>query len=158
VRRKSLTNSNPAEDLELRHLYRDANPYDEIARYFQKWDTRGYVSVPHPGVVTHMHGYDTTATEVHHIFGGFGGNRRWDRTWNLIHLHQDTHRFVERYHADGIALCLLRKLEKSEYDDAEAFRVLGKSPLGWLDGQRCEHAFAESVRLRVLAFAGRGAA
>lgn len=146
MKRRSPTNSRPAEDLEFRETYMQHEFEDELLPYFPIYG-RGTVMLPGQDIEFKMHG-GLYPLECHHAFGGRMG--RWDREWNLLAVCRTVHDWCERFKTDGRVLAIRRKLDNGEWDEEDAFRCLGMLPLGWIQGQVCEHKFAESIRREII--------
>lgn len=146
MRHRSKTNSRPHEDLIFREEYRDANPFCEIARLFPEWD-RGWTKIPGSPNDTIVRALDTPTTQIHHI--GWGG-QRWDTKWNLIALGGWSHDFCHKNKWDGLALCLKAKIDKGEWNAADAMIRLGYDLMGKLYYQPCKYEFAETIRKELM--------
>lgn len=148
MRRVSKTNSRPWENKSLHEEYRQANPYDEIARYFPEWD-RGETRIPGASAMI-VSALWTPRTQLHHLAWGHGGNRRWDRVWNLVSVGDATHLFLHANPVDMLALCLHAKIQKGDWDAAEARATLGLNLIGYLYGKSCNFDFAEEIRRNLI--------
>lgn len=146
MKRRSATNSRPAEDLAFRETYMQHEFEDELLPYFPLFGVRT-VKVPGYAPELMMHN-GIYPLECHHAFGGRLG--RWDRGWNLLAVCRTVHEFCERYKTDGRVLAIRRKLDKGEWDDAGAIACLGMSPMGWLHGVTCSLPFAETIRRNII--------
>lgn len=145
MRFRSPTNSHPYRNDAVRHVYADANRYDELARLFPEW-CPGWTTIPGT-VATHVRAHETPATQVHHI--AWAG-QRWDKVWNVISLGDWSHQFCHDHKWDGVALCLKVKLDKHEWNADEARQCLGFDLVGKLHCNGCKYDFAEKIRLSVL--------
>lgn len=117
MRRRSLTNSRPYENLELRANYREANPVCELGAMLRK---ARLILTP-----------DDSA-DIHHIVGGNG--RRWDLWSNLITVSRTVHQWIHAHPIDGRLICLGHKLSKGELDLEEFRRASGMHLAGWIHG------------------------
>lgn len=145
MRHRSLTNSRPAKNLEFRETYMQHEFEDELLPYFPLFGHRT-VKVPGYDAEFMMHN-GLYPLEPHHAFGGRKG--RWDRDWNLVAVCRPVHEWCERYKFDGRVLVLRLKLDKAEWDEADAHACLGMYPLGDIFKQQCEFPFAESIRVEL---------
>lgn len=120
-------------------------PFDELLPYFPTYGD-GLARIP--GYEQPLPMFDTASRDPHHIFGGRMG--RWDRIWNLAAVSRPTHEFCERFKTDGRVIALRMKLDKREWNEADAYACLKMHPLGWIQGQSCEHQFAENIRVEIV--------
>lgn len=115
MRHKSPTNSHKHQDRELRQLYADANPFDEVTF----WTGIDFDDMLRPRKM--WEGLVIDAADVNHIFS-FG--RRPDLKANLISLSRSAHRFFHANLKIGRLLCLLAKCRKAERTgDPEEFSL-----------------------------------
>jgi hypothetical protein len=112
MRFRSKTNSRKHENLELRKQYKLDHPRCEL-----------YPILREEILLARR---DQFASEAHHITGGLLGTPRWDLVCNLIHLSQVAHEWVERYAADGLAICCWAKLlrEPCEFEPETFSRIM----------------------------------
>ncbi len=145
MRHRSKTNSQHEEDPALIAHLKATVFYDELLAYFPIAEI-GNVKVPGWSQTLSMHGTD--ARDPHHIWGGTKG--RFDRLWNVVMVCRPCHDFCETWKTDGRVIAMRRKLDAGLWDECDAYRCLGMKPLGWISGVRCEHNFAERIRVEIV--------
>lgn len=131
MRRTSLTNSHRYRDRQVRLLYAEQNPYDEICfNLGLDFDDARYPTKRWQGLMI-------DGPECNHIFS-FG--RRPDIRSNLISLSRNAHRFFHAHLKIGRLLCLLAKARKaSRTGDLEQFCIAdldfcgGRSVAGFVE-------------------------
>lgn len=114
MRRRSLTNSHPGENLRLREQYRQENLFCELTPWLKK-NLPGEVDADDP------------SGDVHHIFSK---NIRYDLWSNMILVSRSVHMWLHRYPVDGKVLCVWKKHQKAELCLEEVQRASGKDSIG----------------------------
>lgn len=123
MRRRSPTNSRPAEDLEVRRAYLEDNPDCELYIWFCE------------------HFEDRDGHDPHHNFGGRGG--RYDFVTNLLTVSRSAHDWCEKWKTDSRILCIWIKHVKKELDLDEFKKAGGYHLAGWLMKSEATHDFVK---------------
>ena len=148
LRRVSKKNSRKHVDETLRRQYMNHNPLCELAMCFPT--CLGKPLVPVPGNQYQPIVQELISEDPHHIVSGIGQTPRWDITTNLIALCRPVHEFCETFNAEGIVLCLWRKLKKQELDLPRLCKITRVNIVGWLECQKMKFDFCEQIRGKLL--------
>lgn len=128
MRRRSLTNSRPCEDIPLRREYMDAHPVCESCRLFRR--------------------QPNAACDPHHAFGGRRGRR--DGVGNLLAMCRECHEWMEQNKNDGRLVFLLLKDRNGELDVDVVYQASGKHLEWWIECYvpQTQHGLSAQAELR----------
>lgn len=123
-------NANAWENLPLRRQYLAEHAEDELL-YLWPGEGREARFVLHElAMPVWLSRRFTPAVCVHHLAKGANGADRVDITSNMVAVSGRTHDWVERYRADGMALCIRAKVDADDWDNDAMRRVFGLDRAG----------------------------
>lgn len=144
----------PRENLDVRQVYRDANPECELWGLLKdSLDCDESRQLWFPEWMQWTRPEANRTVQIHHIFGG--NARRYDVESNLIALSDPAHRWCHKHPILGRVACLWTKQAKGELNSEVMRGVAGMYLAGWVAQDKvreeCERfGFWSELRVELL--------